>query len=81
MTNPAEYFPALPNYHVTTKVNEFWELLETNDLVSTFRGKVPGGWLVMQKMIAPINRDLSQLGNITFIPDPLHQWYIKPEFK
>jgi hypothetical protein len=69
-----------PNYDVSTKFNNFWEPLEINDLISTFRAKVPGGWLVMQKMLAPNNRDLSQLGNTTFIADPFHQWTMKTEF-
>lgn len=69
-----------PDYNVSTKYNHFWEPLEINDLVSTFRGKVPGGWLVMQKMLAPNNRDMSQLGNMIFVPDPLHQWNMKTEF-
>lgn len=69
------------DYNVQTTRNDFWELLETSDLVSTFRAKVPGGWLVMVKMIAPHNRDLSQLGNTTFVADPMHKWHLKAEFK
>lgn len=80
--NPTYTAPVIPTaYNVTTKSNEFWELLETRELVSTFRGKVPGGWLVYQTLRAPIDRDKSSIGPMTFIADPQHAWQIRSEFK
>lgn len=65
---------------IQTKRQEFWETLEVNGLVTTARAKVPGGWLIMQKLITPKNIDNSQLGNMVFIPDPLHRWALQTEF-
>jgi hypothetical protein len=72
---------ALPAIPVTTKQGKFWEILESDGLIATNRAKVPGGWLVQQTFIAPLNRDESKLGAMTFVADPYHQWTILAEFK
>lgn len=66
---------------VCTKANEFWQLLETKNLVSTFRAEVPGGWLVYQSLRAHNDIDKSSIGAMTFISDPQHTWQMRSEFK
>lgn len=66
---------------VITTPGMFWELLESDGLVTTKRAKVPGGWLVQQFFVAPQNRDESKLGGMVFINDPSHTWTLKKEFK
>ena len=65
---------------VSTKVGHFWEVLQSDGLISTSRAKVPGGWLVQQTFIAPMNRDLSRISPMTFVADEYHTWIITPEF-
>jgi hypothetical protein len=43
-----------------------WEVLKSNDHISVFRARVPGGWLVYVGW--------SQGGGVTFYPDPTHSW-------
>lgn len=66
-----------PSNRVETIPNKFWEVLENDGLVITKRSRVPGGWLVQQFFTAPRVIENSQLGNIQFVADPYHEWYIK----
>lgn len=69
-----------PSNRIETVPNRFWEVLESDGLVTTKRAKIPGGWLVQQFFTAPMNRDNCQLGAMQFVADPYHEWYIRSTF-
>ena len=68
------------NQLVITPTNKFWELLESDGMFITKRGKVPGGWLVQSFKVAPINKDLCEAGPVTFVSDANHQWRMQTQF-
>ena len=48
-----------------------WEFVMDEKNVSTYRSKVPGGWLVL--VTATGGRPDAELG-VAFVPDPQHSW-------
>ena len=69
-----------PSNKIETTPHRFWEVLESDGLVTTKRAKVPGGWLVQIFFTAPMNRDNSVPGSMQFVSDPYHEWYMKRNF-
>ncbi len=66
--------PAIPVEEANDQLVEWKEMRSSGALLSVYRTKVPGGWLVYAC------NGYHHHGGLTFYPDPAHSWADQPEF-